>query len=344
MLYCKRNNEYYLLSSTPFFIRIPALLSLHHLAPIRYFHNSFFLIVILLFLSKFSVSQHRNDTLSFFSHSSQLNNNRLRGIILTGSAGYIATMAGLNELWYNRFPRSGFHFFNDNNEWLQVDKAGHVMTSYYVGKIGMDALKWSGLPAKKALWCGTLGLAFLSTVELFDGFSDQWGASPGDMAANAMGTAFLIAQESLWDEQRILLKFSFSPTEYAQHRPYTLGNNFQEQALKDYNGQTYWLSLNISSFLNNQTTFPRWLNAAFGYGANGMMGGTVNPITDNNGNPFPVFKRARQYYFSIDIDLTRLKTKPTCLHAFFNTFGFVKFPAPSIEYSGNKIKFHPLFF
>lgn len=219
------------------------------------------------------------------------------------------------------------------------------MTSYYIGKLGMDALKWSGLPVNKAMWYGgTFGLVFLSTFELFDGLSAQWGASPGDIAANTAGVAFLIAQESVWKEQRMLLKFSFSPTTHAQKRPDILGSNFQEQALKNYNGQTYWLSVNLASFLNHETKIPRWLNAAVGYGADGMLGGKENPLTDNNGNTFPVFKRERQFYLSLDIDLTRLKPKSKFLRAFFNGFGFIKFPAPALELSGKKFKFQPLYF
>ena len=40
-----------------------------------------------------------------------------------------------------------------------------------------------------------------------------------------------------------------------------LGSTHLERALKDYNGQTYWLSLNIKSLFNlNDTYFPEWLS------------------------------------------------------------------------------------
>ena len=29
--------------------------------------------------------------------------------------------------------RSNFHFINDNKEWLQMDKIGHMSVSYYSG-------------------------------------------------------------------------------------------------------------------------------------------------------------------------------------------------------------------
>jgi hypothetical protein len=54
-----------------------------------------------------------------------------------------------------------------------------------------------------------------------------------------------------------------------------LGSSLAEQMLKDYNGQTYWLSVNLHSFYKN----PKWLNLAIGYGANGMLTGNG----ENNG-------------------------------------------------------------
>jgi hypothetical protein len=60
-----------------------------------------------------------------------------------------------------------------------------------------------------------------------------------DIIANASGTALFV----LWKEQRITPKFSFHTTQYAQYRPNVLGSSLAEQMLKDYNGQTYWLSV-----------------------------------------------------------------------------------------------------
>jgi hypothetical protein len=49
------------------------------------------------------------------------------------------------------------------------------------GTIGAEMLQWSGTSKKKsgALWSG-LGFAFLTAVEVMDGYSAEWGASSGD--------------------------------------------------------------------------------------------------------------------------------------------------------------------
>jgi hypothetical protein len=46
-------------------------------------------------------------------------------------------LVGLNQLWYADYARSDFHFINDNAEWLQMDKAGHIYSSYHLGRLGL---------------------------------------------------------------------------------------------------------------------------------------------------------------------------------------------------------------
>lgn len=173
---------------------------------------------------------------------------------------------------------------------------------------------------------------------MLDAYSSEWGFSVADLTANTAGSLFVIGQELLWDEQRIVLKYSFQQSRYAQYRPNMLGSTLQENLLKDYNGQTYWLSLNMSSFMKKETKFPKWLNVALGYGADGMIGARSNPVVlDASGNQLN-FQRYRQFYLSLDVDLTRIPTKSKFLKTVFNTIGFIKFPAPAIEFNKYAVK------
>ena len=281
------------------------------------------------------------NSISFWQNSDTLNTKRRNTIYITEAAAASTALIGLNQLWYANHPRSNFHSINDNNEWLQMDKMGHIMSSYYIGKTGMNLLKWAGENKKNQLVYGaTLGFAFLTTVEVLDGFSEEWGFSTGDMIANATGTGLLVGQELLWDEQRILLKYSFHTTKYADIRPEALGENFIEQSLKDYNGQTYWLSTNIWSF-SKDSSFPKWLNIAVGYGADGMLYGTKNDQLESD----YTFQRQRQFYLSFDVDLSKIKTQSKFLKTVFSTINFIKIPAPTIEFnSKNQPKFYLLYF
>jgi hypothetical protein len=264
-----------------------------------------------------------------------------RLLLVSGSELVLGSgsLIGLNELWYKDYPRSDFHFFNDNEEWLQMDKMGHLTTSYHVGRVGVGLLKWSGVKRRKAIWYGgLLGTAYLSAVEVMDGYSEQWGFSWGDFGSNAAGSMLCIGQELLWDEQRITLKFSFRQSPYAAYRPNLLGDTYVSNLLKDYNGQTYWLSVNPSMFMSSDSRFPRWLNIAVGYGAEGMTGGSFNPpFIDGHGNQV-YFERYRQIYLSLDVDLSRLPIKGKAWKVFSSAIGFVKVPAPAVEFSRNGVK------
>ena len=251
------------------------------------------------------------------------------------------TLLTLNQLWYANYPRSKFHFINDNSDWLQMDKAGHVFSSYQIGRFGSEMLQWSGSSRKNQLIYGAgLGFVFLTAVEVLDGYSSEWGASSGDIIANAAGTALYVSQELLWKEQRITPKFSFHSTKFAELRPEVLGKSFSEQILKDYNGQTYWLSANLHSFAK-ESKLPKWLNVAIGYGAEGMVTGNIKNTEFLSNNP----ARFRQFYLSFDVDLTKIETNSRFLKTVFSILNTVKVPAPTIEFRRfNDIKYHVIYF
>jgi hypothetical protein len=288
-----------------------------------------FLFISILFFFQ-GIAQH-----SFWKKSDTLDIKKRRMLIIGESSAYIVSIVGLNQLWYANYPKSSFHTINDNNEWLQMDKMGHAMTSYYVGKLGMELVSWTGDSKKNQLLYGAgLGFAFLTTIEIFDGYSKEWGFSMGDIIANASGTTLLIGQELLWKEQRIQYKYSFHQTQFANQNTALLGSNLIEQTLKDYNGQTYWLSANLWSF-SKESKIPKWLNVAVGYGAENMISG----YAQENDN------RYRQLYLSLDLDLTKIKTKSKFLNSIFKTLNFIKIPAPTLSYSKEKqFKFHYLYF
>lgn len=298
--------------------------------------KTFALLVLMLVLADLTAKSGSVKTTD--TTSTPINKKRIACIVGAEATLYAGSLIGLNELWYKNYPRSSFHFFDDNQEWLQMDKAGHFTTAYYIGRIGIGFFKWGGMPRKKAIWYGgMLGSVYQSTIEIMDGYSKEWGFSIGDFAANTAGSAFVIAQALAWDEQRIVLKYGFQNSACAVYRPDLLGSSLQERLLKDYNGQTYWLSVNPSSFMHAETRFPKWLNIAIGYGADGMLGGYSNPsITDKNGVELN-FERYRQFYLSLDVDLTRIKTKSVFLKTVFAAVGFIKIPAPALEFNKHGI-------
>lgn len=294
--------------------------------------------LLLLLLAGPMFSQHTFD--SFFKPSDSLNIQRRDAVLVSEASIVGLSLVGLNQLWYSNYDKSNFHTINDNNEWLQMDKFGHVFSSYQLGRIGADLLNWSGVTKKKQLIYGTtLGFGFLTTVEVFDGFSKEWGFSWGDIMANGVGSGLFIGQELLWNEQRITLKFSFHQTKYAPQNPDKLGKNFTEQLLKDYNGQTYWLSANLHAFFK-QSHLPKWLNLAFGYGAQDMLYGTK----DIDNQLLTNYNRYRQFYVSFDVNLNEIKTQSHFLKSLFSVFNVIKVPFPTLEFSKNRCVFHLFYY
>ena len=279
---------------------------------------------------------------NFFKPSDSLNKKRQNSVFVTEAVLASGALIGLNQLWYADYAQSDFHFINDNSEWMQMDKLGHLYSSYHIGRFGAEALNWSGASKKNQLIYGaSLGFVFLTAVEVMDGFSEEWGASMGDVVANASGTALYVSQELIWKEQRIIPKFSFHTTQYANYRPDLLGNSMQEKILKDYNGQTYWFSANLHSF-SKKSKIPKWLNLALGYGAEGLVG-------ENEGKNMIIFpikpEKYRQFYLSLDLDLTKINTKSHFLKTVFSVLNTVKIPAPTLEYSPQRgFKFYALYF
>ncbi|GAB4134768.1 MAG: DUF2279 domain-containing protein [Bacteroidia bacterium] len=290
-------------------------------------------------LIAFTPRLNGQDILRFFEPAPDLHRNRTITVAAAETAISAGSLAGLWQFWYKDYNTSSFHFFNDNDEWLQMDKYGHSMAAYYAGSLSYGLLKWSGIQERKAVWIGGLtGFAYQGVIEMFDGFSSGWGFSSGDILANGFGSALFISQQLYFHEQHVQLKYSFQRSPFAKYRPALLGSSIAEQLIKDYNAQTYWISFSPATWTEGKTIWPKWLNIAAGIGAEGMTGGTKNAVIFNaQGNQIN-FERYRQFYLSLDINLSRLPVKSPFLKTICHTLGFLKIPAPGLMWSKQGFK------
>lgn len=260
--------------------------------------------------------------------------------ILTGETTlYAGSVYGLSRAWYKtKFTQ--FRVADDFDEWKQVDKAGHFFSAYQICRHTAALYQQTGVSRKQAALYGAIsGFMFLTPIEILDGFQPDYGFSPSDMAANVLGPALYLGQYALWDEARIQPKFSYHRTSLARVRPELLGKNLSEEWLKDYNGQTYWLSVNVASFLRSGSGFPKWLNVSLGYGVQDMVGARVAKSLELGYAPY------RQYYLSLDVDLTRIKTRSKVLKTLFFMANTLKIPAPALELNSQSgLRWHWLYF
>lgn len=288
-------------------------------------NNIFLLLLVLLSVN----SKAQRDSSAF--------TNAQKAYVITSSTGLVVGHAGLYNLWYKDFPQSSFHFINDNSQWLQMDKYGHGFSAYALSDVGYSTCKSLGFSEKRALiYGGLLGLVFQTPIEVFDGFSAQWGASTGDLIANTAGWGLFFVQQKAWNQQIVRMKWSYAHSGFAHLRPNVLGSNWNERLLKDYNGQTYWLSTNLKSIFP-KSKLPAYLNIAIGFGAEGMIGGNSNLILDKNTGltqyDYRHIQRYRTYDISLDLDMSKIKTNSKLLKAAFRYFNWIKIPFPSIQYS-----------
>lgn len=288
---------------------------------------------------------------SFLDFPDHINKKRLTGVTVGTVGVYSAFMAIVGVEWYGKQPNGKFHWFSDEREWNQIDKAGHFFVPYFTTTFTYNMLRWSGMKnTPAALTAGAFGFLSLAAIEIPDGMSNKYGASWSDLVFNFGGAALATTQYLIWKEQRITIKYSLHAVDYPKgelrDRANELyGSSFGEKILKDYNGITTWVSFNLYSF--NHNIKPKWLNIAFGYGAGNMYGGFENKWTDKNGvyHDRSDVKRYRKFFISLDADFTKFKTNTKAGKMVLGILNIVKLPMPALEFNTlGQVVFHPMYF
>ena len=292
--------------------------------------NKFF--ILFCFFTHLGFSQ-KND--SFWRDADSMNKKRLIGSSVSIASIYVGSIVSLQQVWYKESFQKDFHFFNDGKNWLQMDKAGHVFTAYNLSSILSGNFRWNGIKTKNSNLIGSaIGVSYLTSLEIMDGYSKDWGFSWWDMASNVGGAALFMGQEYAFSKQIFIPKFSFHTTKYASIRPEVLGSNFQEQLLKDYNGQTYWLSFSPGNL--GIKSFPKWLCLSFGYSADEKLVGNTE-VYEN-------YKSQREFLFSLDVNLNELKVKNEFWKKVLKQVNIIKIPFPAVYLKDSKFGLSPIYF
>lgn len=274
----------------------------------------------------------------------KVNKKMLATAIVTETVMYAGLMSGLQFVWYKDSERVPFHLYDDSKGYLQIDKMGHAYGAYVESYLCYNWLRKAGVSKDKSLlFGGTMGIIMQTPIEVFDGIYANWGFSWSDMAANTAGSFLLMGQEIFFDEQLFNFKFSFRQSRYADQANGYLGDTPLESLFYDYNGHSYWLSINVNKIIKDER-IPDWLNIAVGYSANGMFGEFENRVSWG-GVVLPEVERYRQFFLSPDIDWTKVPTNSKLVKDLFHALNFIKFPAPAIEVDGRgKVRGHWMYY
>jgi Predicted periplasmic lipoprotein (DUF2279) len=215
--------------------------------------------------------------------------NYVKAISITGftiGAGVWLHNYQRNSWWAGQ--RGQFHIQNDWDYSMSADKCGHFFDGYFIHNLYSGAFEWAGFDEKSAMWMGTLfSLAYMTDIEIEDGFATDWGFSPGDEFFNTLGAFYPVFQYYAKPLREFNFKWSYFPSDDLRN------GNKQGAFLDDYNGQTLWLSIGVWKFMPKsvQKYWPDFFNIALGYG--------VKHYTD-------YANRYQDFYIALDFDYRKI--------------------------------------
>jgi hypothetical protein len=234
------------------------------------------------------------------------------GTISLGT-GILVHIYQRNAWWKDQ--RSTFHFQNDWNYARWIDKVGHFYGGAVLAHLfsaGLESANMQSEPA--AIWGSSLAMAFQLYVEIEDGFGPNWGFSPGDAAANLLGSGFILGQYYFPYLKNFQPRFSYYPSKKFKDGLHK-GNS-----IDDYEGQKYWISLRLKNILPEDVSdyWPEFLNISFGMGVKNLdgLGGGTN-----------------EFYIALDLDAESLPLFGSGWQFVKNSLNFIHFPMPGLRIS-----------
>ncbi len=243
--------------------------------------------------------------------------------IISGTS--LAILGGLyyrekNAWWYNSSTK--FHFYNDYQYVKNIDKIGHFYGAIIFTECFGFGLKWSGFDNESALlYGGILSTLVYAGVETKDGFSPKWGFSIGDMSADLLGAVYPYLQKKISFLDDFNFKYSYWPSKNPYYTKLDKIDNKDEFFTDDYEGQTFWLSVNVEEYLpeSAKSFWPDFLNIAGGM--------SVKNLDGRGGG-------SRVFLLAPDIDLQKLfKTDNEFLNTLFHYLNYLHLPLPALEIS-----------
>ena len=262
-----------------------------------------------------------------------------------------ALMIFLSDLWYTE--KTDWHWYSDAppevgipddgwrddwNTYAQMDKGGHVLTAYHLGRSLAGVGRWTGLSRRgAAVFGGALSMGFMAQIEWLDGYDFYYGASRTDLLANTVGAAAATATEAFaGGREPVTLKLSYHRSPYYDETTSWVGN-----AIKDYDGLSYWL-VGRPAEMGAPAWWPRWLGVGLGYGADGLAHPTsgVNPGGSRDGP-----EHRREFYLGLDLDVLHSERErlPRVLRPLATALSFVRLPMPALQFGPAGTRWHWLY-
>ncbi len=244
--------------------------------------------------------------------NTEINYAALAGVgAITLGTGIAVHIYQRNAWWKDQ--RSSFHFTNDWEYALYIDKVGHFYGANLLAHLFSAGLEAGNIQSEQAAIYGSVAaLAFQLYVEIEDGFGPNWGFSPGDAIANVLGSGYALGQYYFPYLKNFQFKFSYWPSQKMKDGTHK-GNG-----IDDYEGQIYWLSLRMKNLLPKSISeyWPAWLCLAGGLSVRNLDG---------------IGGGQREFYIALDLDAEEIPLHGSGWQFVKNTLNYIHFPMPGIR-------------
>lgn len=242
---------------------------------------------------------------------------------ITASTAYVVHYYQSRAWWQEN--RSKFHFQNDWEYALWIDKLGHWWGATTLQHLFSTSLSWSNFSDNTSQWLGSiLAFSYQLYVESFDGFAQDWGFSPGDALFDFGGAFYPLLQHYFPSLKNVNLKLSYFPSKRLLKKDPSDELYKNKFVIDDYEGQSFYLSFKVNNMLPSslEKYWPDFLCVALGYS---MRNWTGYAKADVN------------YYLALDYDIEQIPLHGPFWHFIKHTLNLIHLPAPGIRFSKNKI-------
>ncbi len=229
-----------------------------------------------------------------------------------------------SKAWWQG-TRTKFHFQNDWEYALWIDKLGHWWGATAIQHLFSSSLGWSNFSDKTSMWLASiLALSYQLYVETYDGYAKDWGFSPGDAMFDFGGAFYPLLQYYLPPLKYVNLKLSYYPSKRLIKKDPNDKLYKNKFVIDDYEGQSFYLSFKINNILSEkfEKYWPDFLCLAVGYQMRNWNGYAV---ADQN------------YFLTLDYDFEAIPLYGQFWQFLKNTFNLIHFPALGIKFTKKKI-------
>lgn len=219
-----------------------------------------------------------------------------------------------------------FHFENDFDYALNLDKLGHFASGVLLGEIFYEGYRWAGISEFRSyLFAGLSAVSTHIAIDVKDGYAPKWGFSIFDVLSGSLGGFLPMAERYVPLFKYVDLKWSYwinSNAYYDQEHDASGGGIFTD----DYVNQTFWASFKPYRMLpaSVRKYYPSWLAVAAG-------------LSIDEGVFTKEYKHHhrsvahREVYIALDYDLEAFRPQSRWARTLIKYLNYIKFPAPTVQ-------------